>query len=107
MLKLPWYIYSVIASLGAVFVEFLYRTKTFNSFLQSLPAIIPIAIVIQFGLYHSFRDASSFLLSWAVFSLFNAIIRVIANHYLGEYFGWKTFLGIILMLLGVLLIKAK
>jgi drug/metabolite transporter (DMT)-like permease len=104
---MAWYVFTILANLSAVLLEYLYRTGFLDGFIRSLPVIIPLAIVVQFGLYHSFREAPSFLLSWATFSALNAIMRVIANYFLGEYFGWKTFFGIILIVLGVFLIRLK
>ena len=104
---MPWYFFTILANLAAVFLEYSYRTGFLNGFLKSLPLILPLAVIIQFGLYNSFKEAPSFLLSWAVFSGTNAVLRVIANYFLGEAFGLKTFLGVILIVLGVFLIKLK
>ncbi len=103
---MSWIIYSFLANLGAIALEYLYRLGFFSSFWKALPFILPVAIAIQFGLYGAFSKAPSYLLAWAVFFTGNAILRSLVSFVLlNEPVEIVKILGLVLIGLGAYLIK--
>ena len=101
-----WILWSLIANLSVISIEYVNRRDYFDGFVNGLPYTIwPIALA-QLGLYYCFRDAPSYMIAWAVFTVGNAILRVICNSViLHEQLNWMIGLGVIGMVGCALLIK--
>ena len=105
---MPWWI---IASLGAnvsiAGVEYFNRVSTAPTFLHQLMLTAPLIFAAQYGLYHCWRGAPSMFMAWAVFTVGNAVIRVLSVRYvLGEPVDWMpTLAGIAVMMGGAYLVK--
>jgi len=100
-----WILYSVIANVGIVVMENIYRRGLFADFFTALPYIIIPILIVQYGLFNSFRDAPSLYMAWAVLTLVNTLFRVGNNLYIGEPFTASIIIGVVMMLAGTFLIK--
>jgi len=100
-----WIAYSVLANVGIVFMENVYRRGVYTDFWSALPYIIVPILIVQYGLFNSFRDAPSLFMAWAVLTVVNTLFRVANNWYIGEPFTFAIIAGVSLMLVGAFLIK--
>ena len=104
---MTWLLWLVLASVSATGVEYTYRAASFNSFIEAVPYLcIPIACV-QFGLFYGFRSAPSLFLASSVFTLFCVILRVGSSCYLGESLSWINWIGVVLLVVSVILLRVK
>lgn len=105
---MPWYLWSITASLSVIVVEYLNRTVGVGrSFWSILPyTIVPIALA-QAALHGSWSRAPTIFVAWVCFSLGTATTRIVmATYALGEVPSATTLAGIALMLGGAFLVKA-
>ena len=79
-----WLIPSLVASVAAVGLEYIYRARWFDSYWQGIWLILPAGIVIQTMLFYSYRDAPKLLVAWSMFFAVNAgarfLISTVALH---------------------------
>ena len=62
---------------------------------------LPLSLILNAGLFYGYREAvPSFMFAWAVYTVYDCIIRIINNHLLGEKFYVVHALGMILIVLG-------
>ena len=102
-----WIIWVLIANCGIMWLEFVYRSGQYNSFLQALPCIVIPMIIGQVGLFYGFRYAPSLFLAGAVFTLINVFLRVINSYRLDEVPNNYNWLGIVFLILSTILLKVK
>jgi len=102
---MSWLLYSVLANLAFVGLEFVYRSGTFSTYWNALPFMLPVMLVANFLLFHVYRTSPSFLVGWAVLSFGNIICRFMTNWLLGEPLTGQMFFGIVLMAAGMFTIK--
>lgn len=100
-----WIVYSLVANVAIIGLEYLYRTAHFESFSSAFPYILVPILLTQYCLFHSFRDAPNYLLAWGVFTVGNVLLRFVANHYVGEPVSAGTLAGIALILFGAFVMK--
>lgn len=75
---IPWWAASLIANFCIMGVEYLNHVGGYGSYWQTLLRTGPLIIVAQWGLYRAFSESSHWLTAWAVFTLGNAVMRVVA-----------------------------
>lgn len=92
---MTWWMWSGVANILIMGLEYSYRTKLFDSFLQGLPYMIVPLLIMQFALSMSFKGAPTYMLAWAVLTVGNAVLRVGSNHFfVQEHFNWMIALGV-------------
>jgi len=102
-----WIVWSLVANVSVMSLEFVNRSNYFGTFLKGLPYTIWLIMLAQIGLYYCFRDAPSYMTAWAVFTVGNAIIRVISNSVLlNEQLNWMIGIGVVGMVGCAFLIKS-
>ena len=99
-----WIIWSVLASVMAIFIEYSYRNK-FDSFLESLPYLIIPIIILQFGIFKLFNGTPHWLLGWSIFFFVNAVGRVAVSYWSGEQLNFIIISGIVVVAIGALIIS--
>jgi hypothetical protein len=103
-----WVFYSLLANLMALILEYLYRTRFYPNYLAGLPVILPIALILQFGLFYSFRFSPSYLSAWLAFFSVNLISRALISRFvLEEPMSWLTIAGLFLVVIGAILSSFK
>lgn len=105
---IPWWVVaSLMSNASIIVIEYLNREAQ-GGWATVLPQTAPLIIAAQFCLFFAFRDAPSWMLAWAVFSLGNSVMRVGAVHFLarGEIGSWNaTIAGILVMTAGAFIVK--
>ncbi len=102
---LPWWAWSVVSNFAILFVEFQYRKGGFASYFDALPVIILPILVLQCGLFYTFRDAPSYMLGWAVYFVGSALLRFVTAALVGEPASLTTVCGVMLIALGAYVVK--
>lgn len=101
-----WILYSIIANITIIYIEWSYRTSYHGNFVDGLPYMIVPILVAQFCLFNLFKGAPHYMIAWIVFTVGNSILRVTSNHYiLKEDLSWVGFVGVGTIILGALLVK--
>jgi len=101
-----WVLWSLIANVSVLSIEYANRKDYFEGFINGLPYMIWPIMIAQVGLYYCFRDAPSYMMAWAVFTVGNAILRVISNSVLlNEQLNWMVGIGVVGMVGCAFLIK--
>ena len=100
-----WILYSLLANLAFVGLEFVYRSGTFATYWRALPMMLPVMLIANYLLFNVYRTSPSFLVGWAVLSFGNIICRFGTNWLLGEPLTGQMFFGIMLMAIGMFTIK--
>lgn len=102
-----WIAWIVLSNIGIFILEYVYRQGSYTSFITALPTIIIPMIMGQVGLFYGFRSAPSLLIAGATFTLINIALRVINTYLLGESINGWNWLGVFLVVAGMLLLKIK
>lgn len=101
-----WVCWSLLANAMITFIEYVNRTGGYASFGAVLPHTGLLILIAQAGLFYAWRDASSMMLAWAVFTVGNSAMRLASVTFaVGEVPTPRTLVGICLMLLAVWLVK--
>ena len=100
-----WLAYSICANFAFVGLEYCYRSKMFADYWHSLWMMLPLMLLANYLLFNVYRTAPSFLAGWAVLSFGNVLCRFATNYLLGEPLHTQTFIGVIVMLVGMVLIR--
>ncbi|MGI9556480.1 MAG: hypothetical protein ACR2N5_00915 [Solirubrobacterales bacterium] len=104
---LPWWFWSIVASIGVNYLEYLNRAGGFSSYWAALPATWWVILISQMGLFYCWRDSPSLLLGWATFFLANTFIRIgNVTWAIGEVPTPTHLAGIALVCAGAFTIKA-
>ena len=104
---MTWWIASLISNLAIICTEYLNRTGD-GGWVSVLPRTVPLIIVAQFCLFRAFNGAPNWMVAWMVFSIGNAIMRVVAvnfmaGHEVGNWYYALTGIGV--MMAGGFLVK--
>lgn len=102
-----WILWIVLSNVSVTYLEWVYRTSKYESFISSLPYIIIPILITQLGLFYGFRQAPNLLLCAAVFTTINTILRISTVLYIGEQMLTVNWIGVALLFVGVMLIKIK
>jgi len=100
-----WVIYSIISNLAIMLLEYLYRSNYFKGFWGSLHILIFPIMTAQWALYYLFKTAPSLVLAGASFTVANAGLRLINSWILGENLSVNIYIGVIILVIGVLAIS--
>ncbi len=101
-----WWMASILANVAIGVVEYLNRTAGYANFGTAILHTLPFVAAAQLGLFYAWRDAPSFMIAWAVFTVGNSLLRMVnAQFFVGEPMSWATVAGISVMFGGVYLIK--
>jgi multidrug transporter EmrE-like cation transporter len=77
----------------------------FVDYWHSLPLMLPLMLLANYLLFNVYRTSPSFLAGWAVLSFGNVVCRFATNALLGEPLHFQTFVGVLVMLAGMVLIR--
>ena len=102
-----WLVWLLLANAGIFWLEYIYRNGTYDSFIQASPYIVAPIVVSQAGLFYGFRGAPNLLLAGAVFTLMNLALRVVNSYRLGEHLNIYNWLGVLLLIVAMFLLKVK
>ena len=102
-----WILYALGANLCILVLEYIYRMKLFTGFWAGLPYTIVPILAAQVALFYLFREAPTWILGAAVFTLITAVLRAILSTMNGEPMNWNIGAGIAMMVFAVILIKIK
>lgn len=98
---LPWWAWSLTANVGIQCIEYLNRTSPSPDFGRTLIRSAPLILLSQWGLFHAWRGAPSWLLAWAFFTVCNNALRIMFSWQLGgEPPTWTSLLGCLVIGLG-------
>ena len=100
-----WWI--LFANVGIMWLEFVYRTGQYGSFLQALPYIVIPIFMGQYGLYYGFKLAPNLLYAGALFTVVNVCLRIVNSYRLEEHLNSWNWLGVVLLVIATLLLKVK
>ena len=102
-----WLLWIFGANVGIMWLEYVYRSGAYTSFLHALPYIAFPILVGQIGLFYGFRGAPNLLVAGAVFTVMNVILRIANTYFLGETINTYNWLGIVLLVTATFLLKVK
>lgn len=100
-----WVFFLLIANLGIMWLEYVYRVGLYPSFFKALPYIIVPILMGQFGLFYGFKLAPSLFVAGAVFTLVNVLLRIVNTYHLGETMNTYTWLGVVALIISIVLFK--
>lgn len=100
-----WILYALLANIAILLLEYIYRTRFFDSFWVGLPYTIGPILLAQIALFYLFKEAPGWVLGAAVFTLITAVLRLILSHVSGEPITFGVLAGVLLMMLAVVLMK--
>jgi hypothetical protein len=102
----PWWAASIAANATVIGIELINRHGGYGSFSSALVRTFPLIMLAQFLLYRSMSGAPSWLIAAAVFSFGTAAMRVCAAWGIGERVSLQAVLGLAVMLVGMMVVKA-
>ena len=102
-----WIAWVFVANIGVFFVEYIYRSAKFSSFLVAFPYIAVPILLCQIGLFYGFKSAPSLFYAGAIFTVINVGFRLVNSFVLGETLNTYNYIGIALLLIATILIKIK
>lgn len=102
-----WFLWILFANGGIMWLEYVYRHGSYNSFLVALPYIVVPILIGQIGLFYGFRGAPNLLLAGAVFTAMNVALRIVNSYLLQEHLNWWNWVGVVLLITAALLLKIK
>jgi len=79
----PWWVASLSANAAIIGVEYFNRTAT-DGLVSVLPVTLPLIVVAQVCLFHSFNGAPTWLWAWGFFTVGNSLLRVGVVAWLGH-----------------------
>lgn len=97
----------LLANVGIYWLEYVYRSGQYGSFVQALPYIVVPILMGQCGLYYGFRTAPSLLFAGALFTTINVLLRIVNSYRLEENLNLWNWLGVVLLVVSTLLLKVK
>lgn len=101
-----WMVWSLVANISVLSIEWVNRKDYFDGFINGLPYTIWPILLAQVALYYTFREAPSYMTAWAMFTVGNAILRIISNSvFVNEQLNWYIGLGVLGMISCGYLIK--
>jgi len=101
-----WVLWSLLANVSALLVEYVNRKDMFGGFLAGLPYTIWPMVVIQVALYYSFKTAPTYMMAAMVFTVGNAVLRVVSNSmFVNEELNWMIGLGVAGMVVSGIVVK--
>ena len=101
-----WVAWSLVANVAIIGLEYMYRMVDYRSFWDGLPHFVLPILATQLALYYMFKDAPSYLLAWAAFTVGNTVLRLMSNHwFIGDKMNWMIMAGVSVIVLGTFLIK--
>jgi drug/metabolite transporter (DMT)-like permease len=101
------YIWAFLASIGIMFLEYIYHNVKITSFWSILYITILPIVGSQFCLYKMFQEGKTIWIAAIAFTLINALLRVVNTLLYGEPLSWQVVCGIICMLIGSIVISLK
>lgn len=105
---MPWWAWGLVGNVCVTYNEYVARTGRHASYLDALTGswLIPSMLLLQAGIFYSYRGAPSMMFAWATFTLCGIVMRLASTHWaLGEGLSWTTMAGIGLVLAGTYAIK--
>lgn len=102
-----WILWLCLSNIMIMLLEYLYRAGHYSSFLNALPYIIIPVLISQCGLFYGFRGASSIFIAGATFTLINVLLRVVNSYILHEPPNNYNWLGLVLLIVSIFLLKVK
>ena len=106
LVMLPWWAYSLVASMSIALLEYTYRNATFASFWQGAYFVLPLNALVAYGLFHAYRGAPSFLFAWVFFFVCNMTLRLgVAQWALEEPISMVNLAGVALVFAGAALLR--
>lgn len=102
-----WLCWIVLSNFGIFWIEYVYRSGKYGSFLEALPFICIPVFVSQLGLFYGFRGASSLFVAGAAFTVINVALRFVNTFRLGETLNTYNYIGILMLIVATFLIKMK
>jgi len=102
-----WILWLGMSNLAIAFIEYTYRAGNYQTFISALPYIIIPILIGQLGLFNGFAKADNLMLAGALFSLINIVFRIGVTYYLGEELNLVNWLGVVLLIGSVILLKVK
>lgn len=104
---MTWVGYIVLSNIGIFWIEYVYRTGKYDSFIVALPYLVVPVFVSQLGLFYGFRYAPTLLIAGATFTAINIFLRIINTYRLGEGLNLYNWLGVLFLCVSVILLKIK
>ena len=95
-----WLLWGFVASVAAITLEVMYRLRIFSSYWSGLWLLLPLGMLIQLGLFHSYRDAPRYLTAWAAFFTVNVIGRIVVSFVIHEPVSPGSIVGVFLIIAG-------
>ncbi len=103
---MSWLVWSVVSSLCAVTIETINRIGGHATFWHALVYTGPLIVLLQAGIFYSWRNAPSMMLAWVTFSACTLVFRLLSLYFIvGEPMNLSTSLGVVLVVAGVYLVK--
>ncbi len=103
---LLWWQAAFLATGAIAVIEYLNRTANYQSFGDAVFHTLPWIAISQLGLFYCWRDAPTFMIAWATFTVSNSVVRLFnAQFFVGESLSLYTIAGVSVMFLGTYLIK--
>jgi len=99
------YIWAFLASIGIMFLEYLYHNVRTTSFFGNWYIWIIPLLGSQFCLYKMFQVGETLWIAGISFTIISAILRCFNTVIYGEPLTWFMLIGIVLMLVGGFIIK--
>lgn len=96
-----------LANISIAIVEYVYRAGDYSSFWEALPWLALPIIISQWALFEGFRVAPSLIYAGIVFSVINAVFRVVNSTILGEGVSVWQVSAVVLVILSSFLGKIK
>ena len=96
-----------LASLIAIFLEFVVRKQYFPTWVTGFYIFIPFSLILSFLLYTAFSNRTeSYLAIWVLFYTFNILMRIVCSTaLLGEALTPNIVIGLVLVTLGAYLVR--
>ncbi len=104
---IPWWGASLLANVSIMFVEYYNRVSP-GGWASALPYTITPIVIAQWCLWRSFSGGPHWMTAWAVFTLGNAVMRLVAVAAFGpdKVGNWYlTSAGVAIMIIGSLTLK--
>ena len=93
------WLWALLAATGAVFLETVFRRYPSISWFQLLPIMIPVQLVISFGILNLVRRSESLLTAFVVFTCGTLGLRIVATAWLGDPIPPGVWLSLVFILL--------
>ncbi len=72
---MTWWVASIVSNVAIIAIEYLNRTRDFESFLHALPYTGVLIVIAQWALFQNWSGAPHWLMAWVVFAVGNAVMR--------------------------------